>query len=168
MGILQRPPTWLIHGVLFLVQGVGVGAGTVIGKIGLADVDPIVFALYRDALAAPLLLLWSLRAEGSGMRVERADWPGVVVGALFLFLSNLCYTVGVKISNAVIGAAWQTAVPIVTAGAAICIGWEKATPLKLGGMMLAFGGSIFILFFYPEAVGSSSHHHGNRSGTGSR
>jgi drug/metabolite transporter (DMT)-like permease len=141
-----RPPTWVIHTVLFLVLGVGLGVGTVVGKIGLADVDPIVFATYRDGAAAPLLLAWSARAEGS-VRLERSDRSALAFAALFMFLSNLCFTLGVKLSNAVLGAAWQCSVPICTAGAAIALGWEVATPLKLGGIALAFAGSAFILFF---------------------
>ena len=141
-----RPSTWVIHTVLFLVLGVGLGVGTVVGKIGLADVDPIVFAAYRDGAAAPLLLAWSARAEGP-VRLERSDRSALAFAALFLFLSNLCFTVGVKLSNAVLGAAWQCSVPICTAGAAIALGWEAATPLKLGGIALAFAGSAFILFF---------------------
>jgi len=144
-AFLASPPMWLIHALLFSVEGIGIGFGTVIGKIGLADVDPIVFACYRDGLAFPILLGWSWSAERK--MIARGDVPQLALAGFFLFLSNICYTIGVKESNAVIGAAWQAASPIFTAAIAIGIGWEKPTPLKLCGIGVAFAGSVFIIFF---------------------
>lgn len=142
---MADPPMWLIHLLLFLVEGIGIGMGTVIGKIGLADVDPIVFACYRDGIAFPILLGWSWLAERA--RIARCDVPQLLLAGFFLFTSNICYTIGVKTSNAVIGAAWQAASPIFTAAIAIAIGWEKATRPKVLGIAFAFGGSVFIIFF---------------------
>ena len=149
---LRDPPTWFVHVVLLLVEGVGIGFGTVLAKIGLTDVDPIVFAFYRDAVAAPILLAWSASVERA--MVARRDLPRLVLAGFFLFVSNICYTVGVKESNAVIGAAWQAAAPVFTAAIAVTLGWECATRNKITGIALAFAGALFIILFNQNLSGS--------------
>ena len=53
------PPLLLVHALLFAVMGVGVGIGTVIGKIGLSGTDPVVFAFLRDSFASLILGSWA-------------------------------------------------------------------------------------------------------------
>ena len=53
-----------VHVVTFIVIGVLLGVGTVVGKIGLAGTDPIVVAFLRDAMAAVILAIWAGLVEG--------------------------------------------------------------------------------------------------------
>ena len=152
MGLIQDGPTWFVHLALLLVEGMGVGFGTVIAKIGLVGIDPIVFAFYRDALAFPILGVWSYCTERATLK--RRDVPRLILAGFFLFVSNICYTIGVKISNAVTGAAWQAAAPVFTAAIAITIRWERATSMKLAGIGLAFAGAAFIVMFHQDLAGS--------------
>eukprot|EP00854_Cymbomonas_tetramitiformis_P028814 gene28814-35786_t len=50
-------------------------------------------------------------------------------------------------SDPVVGAAWQTSAPIVTAAIAVSFGLERLTLLKIVGMCLALSGALFMLFF---------------------
>jgi drug/metabolite transporter (DMT)-like permease len=71
---------------------------------------------------------------------------------LFLFVSNVCYTYAIKLGNPVIGAAWQTTTPIFCALAAVVIGVEKPTQLKVIGILVAFGGATFVVLYGGTAV----------------
>ena len=75
------------------------GAGNVIGKIGLKGINPILFALLREAIAGPLLIMlaWILEPE---VKVDfRKHWWRFVITGLGLFGTNFCY-IGAYISNA--------------------------------------------------------------------
>jgi hypothetical protein len=104
-----------------------------------------------------------------------------------MYVSNMCYTIGVKTANPVIGAAWQVpthpapylphpsdyptlpptpaspqcAAPIATAAICIALGLERATPRKLAGIAAAFAGAVFIVFFEQDVSLSSSAFVGN-------
>jgi drug/metabolite transporter (DMT)-like permease len=144
--------TLKVHTVLFTVLGVGIGVGTVVAKIGLSGTNPVVFAFIRNAAAAPLLLVPAYFWEGARLEMKHAHFM-FGCGAL-LFTTNFFYTIGLKLSSAVIGSAWQCTIPIFTSIYAIFLGREKSTVLKVIGFLAAVGGALVILLF--KSGGSSN------------
>ena len=51
---MGRSSTVLVHTVLLIISTL-IGGGSVIGKIGLKNVSPFVFAFYRQAMASVLM-----------------------------------------------------------------------------------------------------------------
>eukprot|EP00038_Savillea_parva_P028719 m.66664 g.66664 ORF g.66664 m.66664 type:complete len:401 (+) comp8375_c0_seq2:289-1491(+) len=157
------PPTrtvsvWKVHVLLFIVVGVLCGGGTVVGKIGLnaKGANPIVFALYRQAIAAPIMAVWSHVTESSTTHphYNRATvWQHsgtLMLAGVLLLISNVCYTYAIKLGNPVIGAAWQTTAPIFCAFSAVLLGCERLTVLKAAGIAVAFGGATFVVLYGQE------------------
>ena len=70
-------------------------------------------------------------------------------------------TTATKVADPVIGAAWQTTAPVFTIAIAMLLGWESPTPLKLGGIALALGGALFIVFVGAHIAPGSSAFVGN-------
>ena len=143
--------TLTAHVLLFLILGLGVGCGTVVTKLGLAGTNPIVFAFYRNVAAAALLLpaAWWLERRPClpGCGGKDADALKIVGVGCLLFTTNLFYTLGLKLSDGVVGAAWQVTGPVFTAAYAMCLGREKPTVLKCCGFLVAVGGASFVLLF---------------------
>lgn len=152
----------LVHVVLLSIS-VGIGIGSVVGKIGLKNTDPFVFAFYRQICAAPLVSLWSYKTERSRIDVAviRKDWAALSLAGVLMFVSNGCYTTATKVADPVIGAAWQTTAPVFTIAIAMALGWESPTPLKVGGIALALGGALFIVFVGVHIAPGSSAFVGN-------
>ncbi len=80
----------------------------VIGKRSQAGIDPIVFSLYRDAAAAPILYALTLSSQSKKEpRVpKRAHvWRLALQGFLGIFLNQILFLVGVRLTNGTIGEA---------------------------------------------------------------
>jgi drug/metabolite transporter (DMT)-like permease len=137
------------HVLLFLILGLGVGCGTVVTKLGLAGTNPIVFAFYRNVAAAAFLLpaAWWLERRPCLPCCGGKDALKVIGVGCLLFTTNLFYTLGIKLSDGVVGAAWQVTGPVFTAAYAMCLGREKPTVLKCCGFLVAVGGASFVLLF---------------------
>ena len=104
------------------------GAGNIVSKVGLKGTNPVVFALVREVVSGPLLLIISLVQERRRHEMSATDdpvlaptksllarlhalrWRLLLCGAA-LFGTNLCYIVGVKLSGPTTGAVWQSAQP---------------------------------------------------------
>jgi len=50
------PSQWRVQGALILTQ-ITFGGGAVVGKFGIANFNPALFALIRECLAGPILLI---------------------------------------------------------------------------------------------------------------
>jgi len=140
----KRPSLFLVHGSLVLVQII-FGVGSVIGKLGVSSFNPVLFALIREAAAGPILLAMALVLEGCVVKFcNRLTWR-FAAGGVFLFLNQLCFIVGEKLSSAVIGSAWQPSQAIFTVILTLILCMEKATVLKIGGVLVACGGAVFMV-----------------------
>ena len=143
------------------------GVGSVVSKIGLNGMNPVVFALLRELFAAPLLFVMSLTLEGSSRNpaVENdADLPGgrscpltkldalqFTVAGVMLFGTNFGYIVGVKILGATPAAIWQAATPIFTLLLSVTVGLERFSTLKIVGVALAFAGCAFVTLWHSDS-----------------
>ena len=161
----------LAHLALFGANAI-LGAGSVVSKLGLAGCNPVMFALLREMLAAPLLFLLSLCAKGSGSAgsrsrdsdqigcdrrgFDRIDALQFFVAGLMLFGTNLGYIIGVKLLGATTAAIWQSALPIFTMLIAVLVGYERLTMLKALGVLAAFTGCAFVSLYHPMSEGGAS------------
>lgn len=123
--------------------------GSVFLKSSLKYVDeeagevfsPVVYALAREACAAPILLVlsWIMAGKTSPKRPDL--WRvGLMGGAMFL--SQLCYILGIELSGVTIATCMQPAIPVFTVLLGIALGMERGNPRKLTGIGLAVVGAI--------------------------
>ncbi|KAK3288282.1 hypothetical protein CYMTET_4237 [Cymbomonas tetramitiformis] len=124
------------------------------GKLGVSKFNPVLFALIREMVAGPILVAIALFLEGAP-KIKLKDLWMFALSGFFVFANQFGFIVGEKLSNAVIGSAWQPSQPIMTVTIAIFLGWESATPFKLLGIFIAFGGAAFMVF-YGQHFSSSS------------
>eukprot|EP01046_Picozoa_sp_COSAG06_P063688 COSAG06_NODE_14901_length_1115_cov_2.319882_1_plen_266_part_10 len=163
-------PHWaLVHAALISVQLI-FGVGAVIGKLGVEKFNPILFVAIRDGVGGPLLTLAAVLLyclAGGPPPVPRArDVPRFMLAGICLYSSQAFFIVGEKLSSAVIGSARQPAQPILTTVIAVSLGWEPLTLHKTLGILFAFTGAAFMVFYEP----ASGHHDGggaSASGGGS-
>uniref|UniRef100_A0A7S2XFP5 EamA domain-containing protein n=1 Tax=Lotharella oceanica TaxID=641309 RepID=A0A7S2XFP5_9EUKA len=153
-----KPAMWKVHLALLSAQ-IMFGAGSVVGKLGTHRANPVLFALVRDGMAGPILCLLAY-AKDRALPQMKHLWWFTVTGA-FIFLSQVCFIVGLKLSNAVIGSAWQPSQSIMVTAIAIAIGRERATFFKISGILLAFGGALFIVLYGADFEAGSSELSGN-------
>jgi len=143
----------MVHGALILTQVI-FGGGAVVGKLGVSTFNPVLFALIREGCAGPILcaIAW-YRDRVVPCRSEM--WLFALAGSC-LFSNQLGFIVGEKLASAVIGSAWQPTQPIFSASIAILLGWEKASGLKFGGIIMALLGAAFMVTADPSSFGSFS------------
>ena len=140
----RRPHICFVHCALILVQII-FGVGSVVGKLGVSKFNPVLFALIREASAGPLLLVMAIFLEGCVLKCcDRKNWR-VIAGGFFLFMNQMCFIVGEKLSSAVIGSAWQPSQAIFTVALSLILCMEKPTLLKIGGILLASAGAVVMV-----------------------
>ncbi len=151
------PRVVLAH-LALAASGVLLGLGSVVSKLGLAGMNPVLFGLLREVCAAPLLLLISVVLEGDaagsprrGWIPPRRDWLEFFIAGGCLFLTNFLYIIGVKLLGATPAAIWQSATPVFTMIIAVAVGLERFTPLKLCGVGFAFVGCAFVALYRPAS-----------------
>jgi len=137
------PPMWQVHGALIMFQIIH-GSGAVIGKFGIANFNPAVFTLIRDAIAGPLLILLALCSENA-ICIPWKDVPWFLISGLCLFTDQICFMLGLKLSSAIMASAWTPSHSIFTTVISVILGWEKVTMLKIPGIIVAFLGAAFMV-----------------------
>jgi drug/metabolite transporter (DMT)-like permease len=139
-----KPSVWFVHACLAAIYALA-GFSTVIIKLGVSGINPVLFALLRDTIAGPLLVIIAYIFDGELLRPR--DWPPFVAPGFFLFIAQFLFVVGSKIASPVTAAAWQPATPIFTAIFATALGMERVTPLKTFGILISVAGALFMVFF---------------------
>ncbi|GMI50263.1 hypothetical protein ScalyP_jg984 [Parmales sp. scaly parma] len=138
------PPMWKVHGALILTQCI-FGGGAIVGKFGISNFNPVLFALIRECSAGPILLAIAYITQRNSFFIKKKDILTFGVAGFCLFSNQLGFITGVKLASAVIGSAWQPSQPIFLASISVLLGWERATVLKIGGILLAFVGAAFMV-----------------------
>lgn len=85
--------------------------GNVVSTITLKGINPILFALIREAVAGPLLVAVA-RWQYPDVVVKRKDCWRFALTGVSLWANNLCYIVGVKLAGATAAGIWQPAQPV--------------------------------------------------------
>lgn len=142
---------WLIHLALAFSQ-MCLGCGSIVGKIGLRGANPLLFALIREIVSGSILFLIAGREIPTMAELSRV----MIVGVL-LFSNQILYVVGLSQADPVQAAAWQISIPIFTAIIAVMMGYENWTWNKVGGLVLAVCGGLFMILY------SGGHSPGSRS-----
>jgi drug/metabolite transporter (DMT)-like permease len=142
------PATVVAHGAMVFAQVI-FGAGTVLvgGDMAAHPIDPVVFALIREALAGLVLGIAAAALERT--LPERRDLPRVFACGVAVWATNLLFIFGVqmvsKANAAAVGTLMQPCLPIVATLLSIMLGYERSTPSKLGGIGVAILGSTIVV-----------------------
>ncbi|XP_065919167.1 uncharacterized protein [Dysidea avara] len=142
------PPTWTVILALIAVQ-TGFGLYPVLVKKFNASSNPLIFSLYRDTLAVPVLLVCAIVAERQVKIPKLKELPVfVVLGIVGVFGSQLLYILAVYHVGPNISSVFQQLIPIWGTILAVLTCTEKIPPVnklftwcKLLGILAAAGGA---------------------------
>jgi len=141
----DRAGTWRVHAALVAVQCI-FATLPIATKLVLPSVEPLAIATLRitGAALAFASLKWLL---GNRERVtDRRDLVRLVslafVGATF---NQVLFLVGVSRTTAIHANILITTIPIFTLGVALLLRRERASPAKVGGIVLAGAGAVFLI-----------------------
>jgi drug/metabolite transporter (DMT)-like permease len=120
------------------------GVFPVIGKIALATIPPLPFALFRVAGASAILVVWgSLRPTEP---VSAADRPRFwLLSFLGVSVNQIFFITGLSLSTAINAAILMTTIPVLTLAFAIMAGRESAGPRKIAGCTVALAGALVLV-----------------------
>ena len=140
--------TYLLAHAAVFVANLLFGCGNVVAKVGLHDMNPILFALIREVISGPLLLTCAYfmrrSSESKNFAFGKEDLWRFLVSGLGVYGSNLCYILGVKFAGATSASMWQPAQPLFITLLAIVVRLENATVMKFLGILIAGGGCTFV------------------------
>jgi len=132
-----------VHVALVAVQLMFASLG-VVAKEALRELKPFALIAFRTPMAALIFLLaWLI---GWRERVAPRD-----LGALFAYaltgvvLNQLLFIAGLERTTATNAVVIGATIPVFTVGVALLLRREQATPAKLLGLAVAFGGALSIV-----------------------
>jgi drug/metabolite transporter (DMT)-like permease len=138
-----RPPVALVH--LALCAGYTLfGGGAIVGKLGVAGSNPVIFELAREVVSA-CLLFGAVCLTRQAPLPEREDAPRILLGGLSFFTNQIAWFVGLKMADPVAGSAWQTFLPILTTALSMAMGQSKIQAMQALGITVATGGAILMV-----------------------
>ncbi|KAK3233160.1 hypothetical protein CYMTET_56523 [Cymbomonas tetramitiformis] len=107
--------------------------------------DPLVFSLYRDLAAYPLLQLGALAIDGPIKPKVRDLCRLSLLGLTGMFGNQYSYILGLTLLDATVATVINQAQPVVACVLTAATGLEKFSLKKLLGILLAVGGAICII-----------------------
>ena len=126
-----------------------------VGRLGVAKFNPMVFALIREVVAGFLLLLWALYKDGP-VTPRRRDALLFLSCGFFIFTNQAAFIIGDKLAGAVLGSAWQPTQPVFTLLISIALRWEQCTFGKAAGILISFGGAALMVTYGQTLSGGVS------------
>jgi drug/metabolite transporter (DMT)-like permease len=115
----------------------------IISKLGMRAFHPLVFAYLRVVGAAIVL---NLLVPNEGAPISREDRRLVLLFSLLgVVLNQTLFLTGLSFTDAHVAAILITTIPVLTLGIAMIAGRERATPLKIGGIVLAGAGALLVV-----------------------
>jgi len=141
------PSVLLVHVALIVTQ-LSFGGGSVVGKFGVHGTNPIVFALIREGIAGPLLVMIAIVLHRE--RPALNDIPRLLACGVCIFGNQLCFIVGVKLADPTTGSVWQPSQPIFTTALAVVLGYERPQLRLALGLLLAISGAVFMVLYGAE------------------
>jgi drug/metabolite transporter (DMT)-like permease len=136
----NRPASEIaVFGALLAAQFF-LGVFPVIGKIALATIPPLPFALFRVAGASAILAVWAALRPTEA--VSAADRPRFwLLSFLGVSVNQIFFITGLSLSTAINAAILMTTIPVLTLVFAIMAGRESAGPRKIAGCTVALAGA---------------------------
>lgn len=137
------PSQVVVHFALLCGQAIN-GSAAVVGKVALPTVNPVFFALLRDACATPLLAILARRLDGPhSMQWQEFPLSQLMLASFALFSNQLAMVTGLKLANPVVCSAWQPSQPVFVLVMAVALRQEACTALKTLGVLAALlGGAV--------------------------
>jgi len=152
-GKRGTPSIWVVH-IAFIAAQVSFGGSSVVGSLGLPATNPVLFAMIREGIAGPLLCLISYIITRSIPSIY--DYKLFILPGIMLYLNQLFYIVGLKLSDSITAAAFQPSQPILACIFGFCLGTEKHFDVyKILGIIIAFGGALVMILFGQHEDGSN-------------
>lgn len=139
---------------------------TVVGKFGIKVIHPVIFALLREVIATPILILIAYiveyrpgkkaalpGADGAAAKQLLPQWSDmptfVLVGMTGIFGNQLFFILGLATSpSSITAAVIQPIAPIWTLVFALALKMELITISKIFGIVIAVLGSLVTLGFF--------------------
>lgn len=119
-------------------------SASVVYKVGLQGMSPIILSFYRQLGATPILVAVSAGVDRS--MPERMDYGWfILIGVFGVFLNQTMYTYAVYYAGAALASILQLTNTPTTAGMAIICGLEKFTWYKGAGLLGAVGGAAIMV-----------------------
>ena len=117
----------------------------IVSKGAMRAFNPIAFA-YLRVLGAALVMQFALRRDRTPM--SKADARALIGYAILgVVLNQTLFLAGLAFTNAHVAAILITAVPVFALAAAIVMGRERASAMKVGGILLAGAGALLVVGF---------------------
>ena len=131
------------HIALFTVNAI-YGANTLIAK-GVMPQYLTANAFIAIRVVGATLLFWLLSAIVKTDKIQKADWPRLLVCGLFgVTINQLCFFHGLSLSSAFNTGVIMTLSPILVAILAFFILKERLSGLKIGGILLGAIGAALL------------------------
>ena len=139
---LPAASSFSVHLGMFSVAAL-FSANYIISKLGMRAFNPLVFAYLRVVGAAIVL---NLLVPNEGAPISREDRRLVLLFSLLgVVLNQTLFLTGLSFTDAHVAAILITTIPVLTLGVAMIAGRERATPLKIGGIVLAGAGALLVV-----------------------
>lgn len=136
-----RSAAFAVHGALALVQLAFSSLSTAM-KVALTYAGPTGVLAFRVA-AATLVFVVAAVVPGERIRISAADWARIALYALLGVIANqLLFIYGLAHTTATDAVVMGASIPVFTVGAALVLRRERATPLKLVGLVVALAGAL--------------------------
>ena len=130
-----------VHAALATVA-VLFSANYIISKLSMQAFSPLVFA-YLRVLGSAIILNTVVHDHGPIARED--SWRLAGYSILAVVLNQSLFLAGLALTSAHVAAILITTIPAFALGAAILIGYERATFAKVGGIALAAGGALLVV-----------------------
>lgn len=134
------PPAGAVVGALLTVQ-VLFAVNYVVSKVVVASFPPLVWASIRILLSTAVMLAIALVMRRPHPPRDRAFFGPLVVFALLgTVINQAAFLSGLRLTTATNSAVLNTLIPVFTLLVVTLRGQERATPGRVAGFLLAFGG----------------------------
>eukprot|EP00927_Polykrikos_kofoidii_P063091 TRINITY_DN5790_c0_g1_i1.p1 TRINITY_DN5790_c0_g1~~TRINITY_DN5790_c0_g1_i1.p1 ORF type:complete len:419 (+),score=31.21 TRINITY_DN5790_c0_g1_i1:71-1258(+) len=140
----EQPSVLLVHGAI-VVSYVLFGGGAIMGKLGVTGTNFMVFECYRETISCVVLVFY-MRLRGFMLMPRLIDFRLVLLAGLSYFCNQLFWFLGIKLTDPVVGATWQSFSSILTCGIAVLLGRENFPyGAKAAGMLIALLGTVCMI-----------------------
>lgn len=148
----KAPSQIFVHLALLFGQMIN-GGSSVVAACGLPAVNPMFFALLREVCATPILGIIARVVDGPP-RVTVADLRRCLWASLALLFAQIGFVTGIKLTNPVIGSAWQPSQPVFVLVIAVALRLEACSVLKTIGVLVCLLGDVIMTVADARSGGS--------------
>jgi drug/metabolite transporter (DMT)-like permease len=141
---LQKQPSPLIVHAAMASVSVLFAINYIISKVGMHVFNPLTFA-YLRVLAAAIILNTVLRERNAAPLEPGDGWRLFGFSILGVVINQSLFLAGLALTTAHAAAILITTIPIFALAAAIGLGRERPTAVKVGGIALSAAGAIVLI-----------------------